>query len=107
MGFLRKITGVQGQIDATNANAAAQVAATKQAAQDQQRQLAASAKASADAQSQLAARAAVEARASDAASAPLGTADVQLDENSPDSVSATRTKRKASYGRNYSGGVSI
>lgn len=107
MGFVRKITGVQAQIDATNANAAAQEDATKQAAARQQAELMASAKAAADQQAQMAARMAVEQKASDLASAPLESADVQLDQNSPDSVTATRAKRKAAFGRNYSAGVSI
>lgn len=107
MGFVRKITGVQDQVDATNANAAAQERATTEAARAQQAALAASATAAADSQSQLAARSAAEAKAKDAASSPLATADVQLDANAPDSVTATRAKRKAAYGRNYSGGVSI
>ena len=107
MGFVRKITGVQDQTDATNRNADAQAAATAEAAKSQQAALAASAKASADSQAQIAARSAVEQKAKDAASAPLAAADVQLDANAPDSVTATRAKRKASFGRNYSGGVSI
>jgi predicted metalloprotease len=107
MGYVRKITGVQKQIEATQANAAAQERATLQAAKDQQAALAASAKAAADQQSQLAARSAVEATAAAAASAPLASADVQLEQDSPDSVTATRAKRKAAFGRNYGGGVSI
>jgi hypothetical protein len=107
MGFLRKITGVQGQIDATNRNAQAQADATVQASRDQQAALSASAKAAADAQGQIAARAAVEAKASEAASQPLDSADVQLDASPTESVAATRAKRKVSYGRNYAGGVSI
>lgn len=107
MGFIRKITGVQDQIDATNRNADEQAAATEQAAKAQQAALAASAKAAADSQAQMAARSAAEEKAKDVASAPLAAADVQLDANAPDSVTATRAKRKASYGRNYSGGVSI
>lgn len=107
MGFVRKVTGVQDQIDATNANADAQKQATLQAAKDQQAALAASATASAQQQSQLAARSAAADKASQIASQPLADADVSLDQNSPDSVTATRAKRKASFGQNYSGGVSI
>lgn len=64
-----------------------------------------SAKATADQQALLAARSAAEAKASDAVSQPLQSADVQLDD-SGDSNSA-RNRRKASFGRNYSSGVSI
>lgn len=99
---------MQQQIDATNANADAQIAATKQSASDQQQALMQSAQAAADQQSQMAARQAVEQKAADVASQPLESADVQLDQNSPDSVTATRNKRKASFGRNYTGtGVQI
>lgn len=108
MGFIRKISGVQAQIDATNKNAAAQEDATRQAASQQQQALMDSARAAADQQANAAARMAVERKASDIASAPLESADVQLDQNSPDSVTATRAKRKAAFGRNYaSSGVSI
>ena len=104
MGFVRKVTGVQGQIDAANANASAQENATRQAAAAQQRALTDSAKAAAMAQAQAASRAAAEGKAANAVSAPLGNADVQLD--SPDEVRTTRTRR-GSYGRSYSGSVSI
>lgn len=108
MGFIRKITGVQGQIDATNANAKAQEDATREAARMQQQSLMESARAAADSQAQQAARMAVEQKAADVAGAPLESADVQLDQNSPDSVTATRSKRRAAFGRNYaSSGVSI
>jgi len=46
-------------------------------------------------------------KATDASAKPLVNADVQLDSNPTDSVAATRTKRKASFGQNYGGGVSI
>lgn len=104
---MRKVTGVQKQTDATNRNAAAMEADTKQASMANQAALSASAKASADQQSMLSARSAAEAKATAAVSAPLGSADVQLDEDSADSVSATRNKRKASFGRSYTSGVSI
>lgn len=107
MGYVRKITGVDAQAKATMANAEAQAQATQQASRDQQAQLAATARAAADQQSQIAARSAVEDQAAMAASKPLGTADVQLDADAAESVSASRSRRKASFGRNYSGGVSI
>jgi hypothetical protein len=108
MGFVRKITGVQGQIDATNRNTDAQNNATKQAAQAQAAALQASAQAAADGQAQAAARSAAEQKAADAVSAPLDQADVQLQSNNTDQTTTEqRRTRQASYGRNYSGGVSI
>jgi hypothetical protein len=108
MGFVRKITGVQGQIDATNKNTQAQVDAAKQASQAQEAALQASAQAAADSQAQAAARSAAEQKASDAVSAPLDQADVQLQTNNTDQTSTEqRRTRQASFGRNYSGGVSI
>jgi hypothetical protein len=104
MGFVRKVTGVQAQIDATNANADAQTKATAQAAAADQQQLMQSAKATADQQAQIAARSAAESKASSAVSAPLEQADVQL---AGDGADAQRRSRKASFGRNYSSGVSI
>jgi hypothetical protein len=108
VGKVRQLTGVNAQTDAINNNAAQQAAATKQAADAQQAQLMQSAKAAADQQAQMAARNAAEDKAKDAASAPLATADVQLDVAASESATATRRNRKAAYGRNYtSGGVSI
>ena len=107
MGFVRKITGVQSQIDATEQNAAAQENATKQAAAAQTQTLMQNAPATAAQQGQLAARSAAEAKASAAVSQPLDSADVQLQADSPDSAAASRNKRRAAFGRNYSTGVSI
>lgn len=98
---------MQSQIDATNLNAAAQEKATQQAAAAQTQTLMQNAAATASQQSQLASRSAAEAKAATAVSAPLGTADVQLQPDSPDSAAAVRNKRRASFGRNYSTGVSI
>jgi hypothetical protein len=107
MGFVRKKTGIQGQIDAAAMNADAQEAATKQAAMAQQRALMDSARAAAASTSQIAARAAAESKAADAASQPLATADVQLDDpTGQDGVAARRTRR-ASFGRGYSSGVNL
>lgn len=106
-GILRKITGVTDQANATRANAQAQLDATAQAAKDQQAALQANAKAAADSQAQIAARSKVEDKVSQAAATPLGTADVQLDADQADSVTATAQKRKVAFGRNYSGGVQI
>lgn len=107
MGAVRKITGSQDQTDAINRNADTQAAATKAAADAQQAALMQSAKAAADQQAQMAARNAAEDKARDAASAPLASADVQLEVQPSESAAATRRNRKAAFGRNYSGGVSI
>lgn len=105
MGFVRKITGVQGQIDAAKRNAKAQEDATKQAAAAQAQALNASANAAAQQQAQLAARSAAEAKAASAVSAPLDQADVQLDDSG--ATTAARKSRRAVFGKNYSTGVSI
>lgn len=106
MGWVRKTTGIQGQIDAAAKNADAQEKATREAAAAQQRALLDSAKAAADNQAQIAARAAAEAAASDAVSQPLATADVQLSSSTEDTATKRRTRR-ASFGRNYSSGVNL
>jgi hypothetical protein len=106
-GFVRKITGATAEVNATNANTQAQIDATKQAAQDQQAALAASAQAASQGQAQLAARSTAEDKAQQSASTPLGAADVQLDADQTDSVTATSNKRKAQFGQNYSSGVQI
>lgn len=107
MGAVRKWTGVNAQVDATNRNAAATIAATEAAAAQQQQQLMAAAKASADQQAQLAARSAAESKAASAASSPLQTADVQLDPDAKESATAGRARKRAAFGRNYSTGVSV
>ncbi len=113
MGWIKKqvrnVTGVNDQVDALEQNAAAQERATQEAAARQTQQLQATAKAAADQQSMLAARQAAEQAASDIASTPLDTADVQLDANPTESASATRRNKRAAFGKNYtsSSGVSI
>lgn len=105
MGFLRKITGVQGQIDAARENAAAQETETKRAAQQAETNMMQSAKAAADSQAQLAARSAAEQKASDAINVPLGTVDVSVDTGSSSTSDVRR--RRAKFGRDYNSGVNI
>lgn len=107
MGYVRKKTGVQGQIDAANRNADAQIAATKQAADQAQQQLMLAAKAAAEQQAMIAGRMAAEKKASDAAGQPLDVAEVQLDEAPTQSAIAAKRSKRASFGRNYSTGVGI
>lgn len=107
MGFVRKLTGVQGQIDATNANTDSQVQAAKQAADAQVQALNASAKAATDAARMAADRERAAGAAADAASKPLAVADVALDAGAAESVVAGRRSRRAQFGKNYSSGVSI
>jgi hypothetical protein len=107
MGWLRKKTGAQQQTDALYENARVAEAATKQAAAGQIAQLQQSARAAADNQAMVSARNAAEAKASDAAAQPLATADVALSAPQEETVTAGRAKRRASYGKNYSSGVSI
>jgi hypothetical protein len=106
MGFVRKITGIQGQIDSVNANTASQEAATKEAALGQAAALNASAMAAAQQQAQLAARSAAEQKAQAAVSTPLQEADVKLADPAANGTAARRGRR-ASFGRDYKTGVSI
>jgi hypothetical protein len=105
MGFLRKITGAQGQIDAAKKNAAAQEDATKQSAAAAERASMQSAKAAADQQAQLAARSAAEQKANDAVSKPLGQVDVSVDTDA--TSTADVRKRRARFGKDYTSGVKI
>lgn len=105
MGFLRKVFGVQGQIDAANRTADAQIAATKQAAEGQVATLNAAARAAAQNQAQIAARAAMEAKAGEVVSAPLADAEVQLDLTAQSTIN--RRGRRAQFGRGVPTGVSI
>ncbi len=106
MGFVRKITGVQGQIDATNRAAdieAKNAAETARASADALNQ---SAAALAQNQKMLAERAKVEEAANSAMSRPLATADVQLAEAPTMSGAESSRRRRAKFGRG-SASVSI
>lgn len=114
MGAVRKLTGVDKQIRAANAQADAAIKnnelteqANKAAAEAQAQQLMQSARSAADTQAMLAARNSAEDQARTVASQPLATADVQLDADPTASSAASRSKRRAQFGRNYSSGVSI
>jgi hypothetical protein len=111
MGFVRKgvqkLTGVDDQVAAMEANAAAQEAATKAAASRQTQELQQTAQAAADQQAMLAARDAAETKAKDVASAPLEQAEVQLDPNPAESASQARRSKRAAFGKNYGSGVSL
>ena len=107
MGTVRKLTGAQGQIDAANRNADAQLEASKQATQGQVQALNASATAAANAQKQAAARSQAEAAAAAAVSAPLAVAEVALDPAATESGAATARKKRAQFGKSFSSGVNI
>lgn len=107
MGFVRKITGVQAQIDAQNANTNAQIEAGNAAAAAQAKALNASTQAAASAQEQAVARTKVEDAARQAASVPLAVADVALTDPASGSAVAASRKKRAQFGKNYSSGVGI
>jgi hypothetical protein len=108
MGFVRKVTGVQGQIDTANRNADAQEAATRQSADMAAAASRDAAQAAATQQAQLAARNVVQEKVAEVASAPLDQAEVQLAETPTGSASGVARKRRAVYGTGaYSSGVSI
>lgn len=104
MGYVRKKTGIQAQIDAGQANAAAQEASIQQAAKAQQQAMMDTAVAAARQQSAIAARSAAEAKAADAAAAPIETADVVLDEPVP---TVARKAKRARFGTGYNSGISV
>lgn len=107
MGFVRKITGVQGQIDATNRAADMEAQNLQQQAQAQANALNQAAQATAQNQRMLAARSVAEDAARTQASQALETVDVQLDETPTDSTIGMARKRRAQFGKNYSAGVNI
>lgn len=100
MGFIRKITGVQGQIDAANRNTDAQLAASKQAAEAEQRAAQVAAQSVADQQRLIQERQAAADKASQLNQNTLQTADVQLQQDEGGQVAV---KRRASFGRTYTG----
>lgn len=108
MGWLKKVTGAQAQIDAVNANEAATSAAAKQTAADNIKQSQEQAMAAAREQQQIAARQVASDAAAAAVSAPLDSADVQLDAPTDTSASAASAARRKKFGTGvYQSGVSI
>jgi hypothetical protein len=108
MGWLRKLTGVQGQIDAARSNADATNRATEQAAAGQSAALNAAAAATAQQQAIITERQAAEQKAAAIVSAPLATAEVTLNESATSGASTkARRARRTAFGRNYQSGVSI
>lgn len=105
MGFVRKITGVQGQIDAAKRNAKTQEDALKQSAQQAEANAMSAAKSAADSQAQIAARSVAEQKAQDAVSTPLAQVDVSVDTDSTSTSDVRR--RRAKFGKDYSVGVNI
>ena len=105
MGFVRKITGVQKQIDIAKQNAKTQEDAVKQSAQMAERAAMQSAKAAADQQAMMAQRSVAEQKANDAVSTPLATAEVSVDTGQASTSDVRR--RRAKFGRDYSAGVNI
>lgn len=105
MGFVRKITGVQAQIDAAQDSARAQENAVKQSAAAAEANAMQVAKSSAMQQAQMAARSVAEQKAVDAASVPLGKVDVSV-ESDATSTGAVR-QRRAKFGKDYTTGVKV
>jgi hypothetical protein len=99
-GFIRKITGVDQQIEAANRNADAQISATRQTAMSQQSALMSQAKATADQQKALSERAKAEATASSVATQSNENVDVLVGGKADNSLDATK-KRRATFGTGY------
>lgn len=108
IGWLRKVTGAQAQIDAANANEAATSAAAKATAAANIKQSQDAAMAAASEQQQVAARQVADDAASAAVSAPLASADVQLDAPTDGSAAAAAAAKRKKFGTGvYQSGVSI
>lgn len=106
MGFHRKITGQQGQIDAAKENTRMQEKAAKQAAEASAAAAQAAAQAAADQQRNMQERAQIEEQAKAALDKPQENVDVQLDAANSNSTGATK-RRRASFGRNYGSSSSV
>jgi hypothetical protein len=100
MGFVRKITGVQGQIDAANRNTDAQLAASKQAADAEARAAQVAAQSVADQQRLTMERQAASEKAAKLNQGTLQTADVQLQQDQGGQVAV---KRRSAFGRVLTG----
>jgi hypothetical protein len=100
MGFHRKMSGQQGQIDAAKENTRMQEKAAKQAAEAASASAQASAQAAADQQRNMQERAQVEADVKANLDKPAENVDVQIDAPNTNSAGATK-RRRATFGRNY------
>lgn len=104
MGKVRKITGVQGQIDAANRAAAAEAASLQQQSANQARAMAEQAGATARATAMTVAREAATARFRDGADVAQQEVDVQLDEGG--SAGGSR-RRRAAFGVGAGSGLRV
>lgn len=102
MGLLRKLTGVQAQINATTAAAESEAKNAEKTSRAQADALNQSAAAVAQNQRMLAERTKVEAQAREAVSKPLASADVQVAENPTETTTASRARKRASFGKSVS-----
>lgn len=107
MGWLRGITGVQAQIDATRKQAELDAANIDKTSKLQAEATNQATQAAADSLQQRAARDAAEAQVTDALSKSPQVADVRLSTPQEETVTASSRRRRASFGRNYSSGVNI
>lgn len=106
MGFLRRLTGAQQQIDAADKNAKLQEDATRQAAANQAAAMNAAANAAAQQQALAAERAAAQDKAEAIVSAPLAAPDVSV-ANEAQGATSARRQRRARFGQSFSGGVRV
>lgn len=107
MGFVRKLTGADGQIKAMKKNTQVQIKAAKEAADAQVRSLNDAANQAAAQQAMLAERQKVESLAADAVSAPMDVADVALAAPAEGASIAATRKRRQQFGQNFGTGVNI
>jgi translation elongation factor EF-G len=107
VGFVRKITGVQGQIDAANRAADMEAQAAMKAAQDSANATIAQAQSVATQQAADIARQKAVSEASATLAEPVAKAEVQLDSTSTVSTAAATRKRKGQFGKNYVDSVQI
>ena len=105
MGAIRKLTGVQSQIDAANRNARVQEEAAQAAAKAAAEAAQVSAQSAANQQRNAQEREQIQADIAGRLAAPE-SADVQLGNANDNSSGATR-RRRATFGRNYGSSVSI
>lgn len=103
MGFLRKITGVQGQIDAAKQSARTQAAAAQSEAQANANAAVDQARQAAEQQALLQAREQASTQADALLSVAPETAEVQLDSATAESATSVRRKRRATFGAGVSG----
>lgn len=107
MGWLRKVTGIQAQINAAKANAANSIAALKATQQATVSAQVDQARTATEQQAAAIARESAISKANDMLDVPMETADVQVEATGTESAAAASRRKRGQFGRDWYSGVQL